>query len=46
LAVTNIIDYINGYDTQVKPHQYNDGFAPNVAEKNYWAEYKIVVKIT
>jgi putative transposase len=45
-AKTNIIDYIIGYYSQVRPHQHNNGFAPNVAEKNYWAEYKTVAKIT
>jgi putative transposase len=44
-AKTNIIDYIIGYYSQVRPHQHNNGFAPNVAEKNYWAEYKTVAKI-
>jgi len=45
-AKTNIIDYIIGYYSQVRPHQHNNGFAPNVAEKNYWDEYKTVAKIT
>ena len=41
-AKTNIINYIIGYYSQVRPHQHNNGFAPNVTEKNYWAEYKTV----
>jgi hypothetical protein len=45
-AKTNIIDYIIGYYSQARPHQHNNGFAENVAEKNYWAEYKTVAKIT
>ena len=45
-AKINIIDYIIGYYSQVRPHQHNNGFAPNVAEKNYWAEYKTMAKTT
>jgi len=46
-AKAAIIDYILGYYSQVRPHQHNDGLAPNVAEKKYWAEYKkTVARIT
>jgi len=45
-AKTNIIDYIIGYYSQTRPHQHNNGLAPNVAEKNYWTEYKTVAKKT
>ncbi len=32
--------------SQVRTYQHNNGFVPNVAEKNYWAEYKTVAEIT
>ncbi len=43
-AKKNIIQYITGYYSQVRPHKHNDGFAPNVAEQNYWNEYNSVAK--
>ena len=45
-AKAGIIKYIIGYYSQVRPHQHNNGLSPNVAEKNYWAEYKTVAKFT
>ncbi len=45
-AKHEIIDYIIGYYSQVRPHQHNDGLAPNVAEEKYWIEYKTVAKKT
>jgi putative transposase len=45
-AKAGIIDYILGYYSQVRPHQHNNGLSPNVAEKDYWAEYKTVAKKT
>ena len=45
-AKTEIIDYIIGYYSQVRPHRHNNGLAPNIAEMNYWVEYKAVAKIT
>ena len=33
-----IVDYIIGYYSQVRPHQHNDGLAPNLAEQKYWNE--------
>jgi len=35
-AKNEIIDYIIGYYSQVRPHQHNNGLAPNLAEKKYW----------
>jgi len=43
-AKNEIIDYIIGYYSQVRPHQHNDGLAPNVAEEKYWNEYNSVAK--
>jgi len=45
-AKHEIIDYIIGYYSQVRPHRHNDGLAPNVAEEKYWNEYKTVAKKT
>ncbi len=45
-AKHEIIDYIIGYYSQVRPHRHNDGLAPNVAEEKYWIEYKTVAKKT
>jgi len=45
-AKAGIIDYIIGYYSQVRPHQYNNGLSPNVAEKDYWDKYKTVAKKT
>lgn len=45
-AKIEIINYIIGYYSQVRPHRHNNGLAPNVAERNYWIEYKAVAKIT
>ncbi len=45
-AKTAIVDYIIGYYSQVRPHQYNDGKTPNAAEANYWNDYYSVAKIT
>ncbi len=39
MAKTEIIDYIIGYYSQIRPHQHNDGLAPNVAEEKHWIEY-------
>ena len=45
-ANTEIVNYIIGYYSQVRPHQHNNGIAPNAAEKNYWIEYNSVANIT
>lgn len=38
-AKRDIVDYIIGYYSQVRPHRHNDGLSPNCAEKKYWDEY-------
>ena len=43
-AKHNVIDYIIGYYSQVRPHSHNNGLAPNVAEEKYWIEYNSVAK--
>jgi len=45
-AKHEILDYIIGYYSQVRPHRHNDGLAPNMAEEKYWNEYKTVAKKT
>ena len=45
-AESAVIDYIIGYYSQVRPHQYNAGLPPNESEKRYWLEYKTVARFT
>ena len=45
-AKHDIIDYIIGYYSQVRPHKHNGGLAPNEAEENYWIDYNFVAKKT
>jgi putative transposase len=41
-----ISDYISGYYNRFRPHQFNDGVAPNKAEEFFWNFSKTVAKIT
>lgn len=41
-----ITDYIVGYYSQQRPHQYNGMTPPNLAEKKYWNDYKAVASFT
>ena len=34
-AMLSISDYINGYYNRYRPHQYNDGLSPLLAEKEH-----------
>lgn len=45
-AKSEIINYIIGYYSQVRPHRHNDGLAPNMAEQKYWSVHNTVAKIT
>lgn len=45
-AKSEIIDYIIGYYSQVRPHKHNKGLAPNTAEEKYWIVYNSVAKKT
>ena len=45
-ARTSITNYIIGYYSQVRPHQYNGGLTPNESEKRYWLDYKTVTNFT
>jgi putative transposase len=43
-AKAEIIRYVTGYYSQVRPHRHNQGLAPNVAETKYWNDYYSVAK--
>ena len=45
-AKHDITDYLIGYYSQVRPHQHNDGLAPNMAEDKYWIDYYSVANKT
>ncbi|RWX52799.1 IS3 family transposase, partial [Photobacterium chitinilyticum] len=41
-----IINYITGYYSQVRPHQYNGGLTPNESERRFWLTHKTVASFT
>ncbi len=41
-----ITDYIVGYYSQLRPHQHNNMLPPNLAEEEYWKNYKTVASST
>ncbi|UNH32364.1 integrase core domain-containing protein [Moellerella wisconsensis] len=41
-AQQQIIRYIIGYYSQLRPHQYNGGLPPNESERLYWKNSKTV----
>ena len=45
-AKHGVTDYAIGYYSQFRPHTHNDGMTPNLAEKQYWNDYKTVAKKT
>jgi putative transposase len=45
-AKSDILNYMIGYYSQVRPHRHNQGLTPNVAEVKYWNDYYSVAKIT
>ena len=45
-AEQNVVSYIIGYYSQVRPHSHNCGLTPNESEKRYWLEYKTVASFT
>jgi putative transposase len=45
-AKTEIINYIIGYYSRVRPHRHNDGLTPNASEIKYWGEYNTVANFT
>ncbi|WDE08751.1 DDE-type integrase/transposase/recombinase [Thalassomonas viridans] len=45
-AKKKVTDYILGYYSQVRPHQYNGGISPNESERRYWIYYKTVANFS
>lgn len=45
-AETDVTSYIIGYYNRLRPHAYNNGVSPVMAERNYWNAQKAVAKIT
>jgi len=45
-AEQNVVSYIIGYYSRVRPHNHNGGLTPNESEKRYWLEYKSVASFT
>lgn len=38
-AEREILEYMLGYYSQLRPHHYNGGLAPNESERRYWLSY-------
>jgi putative transposase len=45
-AKRSIVEYIIGYYSQTRPHQFNGGVSPNVAEARYWNTSQNVASFT
>lgn len=45
-AKNSIVDYIIGYYSQHRPHQYNGGLTPNESEARHWFASKTVASFT
>lgn len=45
-ARRQIMAYLIGYYSRLRPHNHNNGMPPVVAEKRYWNTYKPVAKMT
>jgi putative transposase len=45
-AEREILNYMLGYYSQLRPHHYNGGLAPNESERRYWLGYNDVAKIS
>ncbi len=45
-AKSEVVNYIIGYYSQVRPLRHNAGLTPNTAEDKYWREYNSVAKKT
>ncbi len=43
-AISEITQYIIGYYSNSRPHQYNDGLTPNESERLFWLNSKTVTK--
>ncbi|HFE6548850.1 TPA: IS3 family transposase [Salmonella enterica] len=45
-AVHSITDYIVGYYSALRPHEYNGGLSPNESENRYWKNSKTVASFS
>lgn len=45
-AKAQIIRYITGYYSQLRPHQYNGGLTPNESERLFWLDSEIVANFS
>ncbi len=45
-AEREILNYLLGYYSQLRPHHYNGGLALNESERRYWLGYNDVAKIS
>ncbi|WP_300004821.1 IS3 family transposase [uncultured Cedecea sp.] len=45
-ASTAITNYITGYYSQLRPHQYNGGLTPNESERLFWKNSKAVASFS
>lgn len=45
-AAHSITDYIVGYYSALKPHEYNGGLSPNESENRYWKNSKTVASFS
>ncbi|AVT47091.1 IS3-like element ISSba5 family transposase [Shewanella baltica] len=45
-ADKEITNYITGYYSETRPHQYNGGLTPNESERLYWNDSKTVANFT
>ena len=43
-AKSEIINYMIGYYSSIRPHQYNNGSTPNESENNFWINHKTLAK--
>ena len=41
-AQQSITEYLMGYYSDIRPHQYNGGLTPNESERLYWFAHKTV----
>ncbi|AJR06774.1 transposase IS3/IS911 family protein [Photobacterium gaetbulicola Gung47] len=45
-AQRSITQYITGYYSEIRPHQYNGGLTPNESERLFWNDSKTVANFT
>ena len=45
-AEQNVVSYIIGYYSRIRPHSHNGSLTPNESEKRYLLEYKSVASFT